>query len=89
MANQFWYEMDKKGVAEILKSDTVVSMLSDIASSKAATANTLYKSHGKKGEGYTSKTKDLTFTSIGVVYPTHQGGVADNDRYQTLNSLNH
>jgi hypothetical protein len=85
----FWYTMDYAGVAAILKSDEVHAALSEAAADKAAAANTLFNLQGHKGTGYQTKVKDLTYTAIGVVYPTGIAGVKDNEKYQTLNAVNH
>ncbi len=91
MTQAFRYEMDKRGVVEILKSAPVKAELESLAEKKTAEANRLLARHGRSdGEHvYAHDAKNLTFTAVETVHTTGDATEGDQHRHHTLNAVNH
>lgn len=92
MTGRFWYDMDKAGVAEILKSEPVKALLKAEADKKLSEANRLLRIHYPKGAsdpGYEAEVLDLTFTSVGQVRQGSRLSIKDNKTHRTLDAINH
>lgn len=88
----FRYDMDRRGVAEILKSPAVKSWLDRETKKKTAEANAICARNfpkGATGEDYAGEVRDLTFTSVGSIYPDTPLGKLDRSKNHTLDAINH
>lgn len=92
MSRKFEYRMDKAGVVAILKSGAVRAELAKEAERKAAQANAACSRHypkGATGSDYVAEVRDLTYTSVGVVFPETPLAKKDRNVHRTLDAINH